>query len=241
MTARSCTSAHPRSRGENRVRIQPRGPGRGSSPLTRGKQRAKSPREKPLRLIPAHAGKTRVGFAVELTQRAHPRSRGENQGQKSSGENVLGSSPLTRGKPHGSSSTQPHPRLIPAHAGKTLTDLERLSAMTAHPRSRGENAVAAIRAPNVGGSSPLTRGKRLLRVIPVQGRRLIPAHAGKTRGDEEPRRGGAAHPRSRGENKVAYLVPKPLHGSSPLTRGKLVVVEVAKGHAGLIPAHAGKT
>ena len=53
-----------------------------------------------------------------------------------------------------------------------------------------------------------------------EARRLIPAHAGKTsfRFSE-----GAllpAHPRSRGENRVAVYGITTTGGSSPLTRGK---------------------
>ena len=49
---------------------------------------------------------------------------------------------------------------------------------------------------------------------------LIPAHAGKTTGNEtsvSPRR---AHPRSRGENRVLVGGDQGRAGSSPLTRGK---------------------
>ena len=51
------------------------------------------------------------------------------------------------------------------------------------------------------GSSPLTRGKRLPKVRDFLRRRLIPAHAGKTRASEGPRIRPRAHPRSRGENR----------------------------------------
>ena len=50
-----------------------------------------------------------------------------------------------------------------------------------------------------------------------------------------------AHPRSRGENESKFMLVLPVHGSSPLTRGKQteVALEVLAGR--LIPAHAGKT
>ena len=51
-------------------------------------------------------------------------------------------------------------RLIPAHAGKT-TEATAISALTqAHPRSRGENVLAAPMIVLIWGSSPLTRGKQ---------------------------------------------------------------------------------
>ena len=50
--------AHPRSRGENTAPDRPTRSWMGSSPLTRGKQRASHRDAPPIRLIPAHAGKT---------------------------------------------------------------------------------------------------------------------------------------------------------------------------------------
>ena len=110
----------------------------------------------------------------------------------------------------------------------------------AHPRSRGENNGSACRPRRRLGSSPLTRGKshRLLDHAETPG--LIPAHAGKMRPRhllQAPRR---AHPRSRGENPSSRLDASTPAGSSPLTRGKFVVVRVSGHHLGLIPAHAGK-
>ena len=50
-------------------------------------------------------------------------------------------------------------RLIPAHAGKTVSLEGAQVQLMAHPRSRGENYdLAGLLARNEG-SSPLTRGK----------------------------------------------------------------------------------
>ena len=50
-----------------------------------------------------------------------------------------GSSPLTRGKLWLLPAIAGGARLIPAHAGKTRCSTPLPTAMTAHPRSRGEN------------------------------------------------------------------------------------------------------
>ena len=71
------------------------------------------------------------------------------------------------------------------------------------------------------GSSPLTRGKRLLVLVGEFVERLIPAHAGKTQVESNAMRTTSAHPRSRGENGDAPIDLGELAGSSPLTRGKL--------------------
>ena len=113
-------------------------------------------------------------------------------------------------------------------------------ASRAHPRSRGENFVAAIDILIGAGSSPLTRGKSSAEGSQPLPSGLIPAHAGKMGhrlGEGGDRR---AHPRSRGEN-AAYVGDVPNDtGSSPLTRGKSRSRRRCIGACRLIPAHAGK-
>ena len=112
----------------------------------------------------------------------------------------MGSSPLTRGKPIDVAGLQTGIRLIPAHAGKTLHSGALIEETRAHPRSRGENAGLHVVGELGQGSSPLTRGKRVLLPDQLRERGLIPAHAGKTRRTAQKRRHKPAHPRSRGEN-----------------------------------------
>ena len=154
---------------------------------------------------------------------------------------VTGSSPLTRGKPSRAIRARARGGLIPAHAGKTATSCARCPPTTAHPRSRGENRPGQRGVLHRVGSSPLTRGKRVLRATGHGIHGLIPAHAGKTdawtRGAENLR----AHPRSRGENAFQAAKKVAARGSSPLTRGKLDADRGSRGRGQLIPAHAGKT
>ena len=180
-TANSSRWAHPRSRGENRVRMSSTLAARGSSPLTRGKLNRRGGDREDFRLIPAHAGKTGQESGLESRPWAHPRSRGENRPSRLRPWSANGSSPLTRGKRRRRSSVLRQVRLIPAHAGKTTASRLSYLTGTAHPRSRGENAASVDFVGVVVGSSPLTRGKRELRRLPADHRRLIPAHAGKTR------------------------------------------------------------
>ena len=131
---------HPRSRGENMPHLIAAASAAGSSPLTRGKPGLNKDCAQPLRLIPAHAGKTERARAVGLATRAHPRSRGENSRAMASAASPLG--------------------LIPAHAGKTRSPTRRPWPSWAHPRSRGENLGYSGSQIARLGSSPLTRGKR---------------------------------------------------------------------------------
>ena len=110
-----------------------------------------------------------------------------------------------------------------------------------YPRSRGENLLLKWRACRSAGSSPLTRGKLRCTGIPIPGRRLIPAHAGKTKASLKISSRLAAHPRSRGKNSAVPCLSYPVVGSSPLTRGKPSRRVTFPLTVGLIPAHAGKT
>ena len=134
-----------------------------------------------------------------------------------------------------------HLGLIPAHAGKTSTGQDLVLASRAHPRSRGENSTCGVSTAIQPGSSPLTRGKQSRSYSARRAIGLIPAHAGKT--FFEPVRAGLAraHPRSRGENPKTRSNSLLGHGSSPLTRGKLLQCLPEGKQQGLIPAHAGKT
>ena len=173
----------------------------GSSPLTRGKPIEGALNPSVGRLIPAHAGKTENGGKAWNKATAHPRSRGENSAGPPSPARSRGSSPLTRGKRRLWALPSLAFRLIPAHAGKTSDQRSDSDGRQAHPRSRGENSWLSSTVANVGGSSPLTRGKRT--VIKNQGLfdGLIPAHAGKTCQQRGGARQRGAHPRSRGENR----------------------------------------
>ena len=135
-----------------------------------------------------------------------------------------GSSPLTRGKLDIVPEVAAVVRLIPAHAGKTVGAGLRLVLDRAHPRSRGENRPKDDAGIQGAGSSPLTRGKHVAAAARPARTRLIPAHAGKTRGAAGLRMSQGAHPRSRGENFVCRNWCWIVLGSSPLTRGKLSIM-----------------
>ena len=196
------TAAHPRSRGENETAEGIEIEARGSSPLTRGKQRIRPARLRDAGLIPAHAGKTPSTGACRGRWRAHPRSRGENNGKNAVLEIREGSSPLTRGKRHGEDGSSTLHGLIPAHAGKTTPGRGAGVGPRAHPRSRGENGYFSLISSASAGSSPLTRGKQQVDVAEANVLGLIPAHAGKTPGPAARSGSGRAHPRSRGENTL---------------------------------------
>ena len=156
-------------------------------------------------------------------------------------QDVIGSSPLTRGKHLLGFPAVPSLRLIPAHAGKTHPAARLHRMIEAHPRSRGENERVVKNFAALSGSSPLTRGKRMRPGLSHRAAGLIPAHAGKTRKRAWKNRQRPAHPRSRGENSGGCDPPQLPRGSSPLTRGKPSHCRFERCGGRLIPAHAGKT
>ena len=172
--------AHPRSRGENGSEAGDEKGSTGSSPLTRGKPVKYADLIGMLRLIPAHAGKTRWPGPGSCRCPAHPRSRGENHRDRLHGHGEWGSSPLTRGKLDTIEALVSQSRLIPAHAGKTCHQPATRHFRAAHPRSRGENVETGVSGVADFGSSPLTRGKLVPGYVHHVHQGLIPAHAGKT-------------------------------------------------------------
>ena len=233
--------AHPRSRGENGCLHRLGNSPTGSSPLTRGKLFIFRLSFCCFGLIPAHAGKTLMGYRPSMRPWAHPRSRGENFFAEPLAKTGAGSSPLTRGKLMWGMPDFFRHGLIPAHAGKTPIHTRAYAYTRAHPRSRGENIDRSIISWNSSGSSPLTRGKLGGCLTSQHVDRLIPAHAGKTLKTPPTPFLTPAHPRSRGENWNDGTHPYEQTGSSPLTRGKRAKITSSPTYKGLIPAHAGKT
>ena len=146
-----------------------------------------------------------------------------------------------RGKQRWIGENGPYGGLIPAHAGKTKLAARRCSVRWAHPRACGENQLQPWAAATPAGSSPRMRGKPGGHVTVVNIRGLIPAHAGKTGGRWSRQRQSGAHPRACGENPARQSNAPASPGSSPRMRGKRGSLSSSKRHAGLIPAHAGKT
>ena len=132
-------AAHPRACGENGCCAILVKHLRGSSPRMRGKRAHEFHGRRALGLIPAHAGKTMARAVSVCPLWAHPRACGENLGKMFFQIAASGSSPRMRGKRLHLLLADREGRLIPAHAGKTLTSCIMLSIASAHPRACGEN------------------------------------------------------------------------------------------------------
>ena len=138
----------------------PSNPDPGSSPHTRG---------------------ARPRSATPRTQTPdHPRIRGEHTYMPEAGFPVVGSSPHTRGARAPRCQGPSLPRIIPAYAGSTSSELASSATMRDHPRIRGEHDKLETVDPIAMGSSPHTRGalETLNLTEDVVG--IIPAYAGST-------------------------------------------------------------
>ena len=131
----------------------------GSSPRVRGKVSHK-PRKRPLkRIIPACAGKSLKSIDKTLKDEDHPRVCGEKHLIRADRPRSKGSSPRVRGKERHPLKRLPHPRIIPACAGKRSSAAPISISRWDHPRVCGEKGASGDDFVEEGGSSPRVRGK----------------------------------------------------------------------------------
>ena len=192
-------------------------------------------------IIPAYAGSTFRAADKASTASDHPRIRGEHENLPAPGQPGFGSSPHTRGAPHGAAETSVYSWIIPAYAGSTSIPVVASSSPADHPRIRGEHGHPDTRLLNLLGSSPHTRGARGINCPFSRRRRIIPAYAGSTSDRSATAGSGGDHPRIRGEHETDTTTSRLRAGSSPHTRGALQVAAFLHLRVGIIPAYAGST
>lgn len=117
---RFAVAAHPRSRGDHIPLVGDDNAVKGSSPLTRGTHEPTDVLLRPLWLIPAHAGTTRLRAVPCSRTWAPPRTRGDDAVMRKAACLASGSSPHTRGRLKAVVENVLAPRLLPAHAGTTV-------------------------------------------------------------------------------------------------------------------------
>ncbi len=166
----------------------------------RGKRRAGGTTHRCRRIIPAHAGQTTCTWATTPSHADHPRACGANMDAGHSVALKSGSSPRMRGKPRPARRSHRWRRIIPAHAGQTVSSGTASSGNTDHPRACGANDLEAKATEDQVGSSPRMRGKPRSIPPPRRRRRIIPAHAGQTIWRQELKVNPPDHPRACGAN-----------------------------------------
>jgi len=153
----------------------------GSSPHTRGTLKLSYFIPGLRRFIPAYAGNTHILGLPAPEKTVHPRIRGEHVVPADAAGVRVGSSPHTRGTLLRLPGYRGAQRFIPAYAGNTGQRSCRTTGPPVHPRIRGEHAVEVGSESATAGSSPHTRGTRVLVVVDIPIPRFIPAYAGNTR------------------------------------------------------------
>ena len=171
---------HPRIRGEHEKDHERPYNAAGSSPHTRGAPGCRGRRPSPCRIIPAYAGSTSCRYPAPRSPADHPRIRGEHDARSVQGPFNTGSSPHTRGAPLRRRPSRHRRRIIPAYAGSTAGPSGRRPSPGDHPRIRGEHQLKNGGTAANQGSSPHTRGARLLDPRRCGAVRIIPAYAGST-------------------------------------------------------------
>ncbi len=178
---------------------------------------------------------------METIATDHPRACGANDAVRRRCYAASGSSPRMRGKQRRTGMTATRPRIIPAHAGQTISPVSGAHGMTDHPRACGANCGGVLDNIKGFGSSPRMRGKPKGDYANVIAGRIIPAHAGQTARHVRAAAAASDHPRACGANRSSIRRRSRVCGSSPRMRGKLfLALSPGKLHR-IIPAHAGQT
>ena len=154
----------------------------------------------PVRIIPAHAGNTRVVSRSIAASRDHPRACGEHSDVAIISGTLIGSSPRMRGTPDSLNNSLNGVRIIPAHAGNTARFAWEYAPNWDHPRACGEHSSNVIFFGVVTGSSPRMRGTHTVMRACLRIGGIIPAHAGNTCRPSNPLTIVWDHPRACGEH-----------------------------------------
>ena len=196
-------------------------------------------------LLPGSSPHTRGApfrrLAALARVRDHPRIRGEHWTPPDGALPFAGSSPHTRGARSPGGARRICRRIIPAYAGSTRRAICGMHSRRDHPRIRGEHAQRHDPKGDFTGSSPHTRGARVVCHEMPLGPGIIPAYAGSTLSPF--RRAGSCqdHPRIRGEHYTLASSFPPDGGSSPHTRGARRADPRQDSENRIIPAYAGST
>ena len=115
-----------------------------------------------------------------ISQRDHPRLRGEHLELIGSNNINVGSPPPTRGTPEKMVLDIYSHRITPAYAGNTLVGIIHSIQYGDHPRLRGEHRSRRSGRRFNRGSPPPTRGTQRVRTVSDGSDGITPAYAGNT-------------------------------------------------------------
>ena len=154
---------------------------------------------------------------------------------------MTGSPPHMRGKVEGTLQALSNMRITPAHAGKRFYGGQKVLNQRDHPRTCGEKIPHLLPVWKISGSPPHMRGKGASALWEVQHSGITPAHAGKSHPQPVQFLFLEDHPRTCGEKMAGNDQQPDGKGSPPHMRGKVALLDFVHIHAGITPAHAGKS
>ena len=131
-------------------------------------------------------------------------------------------------------------RITPAHAGKRERRRALHTLSSDHPRPCGEKYHPHVHAILLLGSPPPMRGKGHDTIGVQNGKRITPAHAGKSSAISSQSSAAKDHPRPCGEKPSNVISISSTAGSPPPMRGKALCSSVTICTGRITPAHAGK-
>ena len=135
----------------------------------------------PVRITPAHAGKSASRCSFGIDSRDHPRTCGEKMLPEGDPGWCFGSPPHMRGKATVRDCDMILVRITPAHAGKSHFATSFHLNRRDHPRTCGEKLYRFWTFSETKGSPPHMRGKGNGRKSFAGKQGITPAHAGKSR------------------------------------------------------------
>ena len=152
----------------------------GSPPRVRGEGAHAGGAQAQRRITPACAGRSSRGAPTACIARDHPRVCGEKDFVIYETPPVLGSPPRVRGEVTPSRVRNRCIRITPACAGRRSTWGPHRCSAGDHPRVCGEKHPRRPRRPSTSGSPPRVRGEADRGRLPVFGRWITPACAGRS-------------------------------------------------------------
>ena len=195
----------------------------GSSPRTRGTLGLPARTGAPGRFIPAYTGNSLLPVGCVILAPVHPRVHGELCRRRHSATTSTGSSPRTRGTPSREGIGFRPGRFIPAYTGNSRTTRRRTCTGSVHPRVHGELIGIILLKLFLFGSSPRTRGTLRKAKADYLDDRFIPAYTGNSRCPLLRSTCYSVHPRVHGELRSRTVRMIEMSGSSPRTRGTLII------------------
>ena len=231
---------YPRARGEAIVNLDNAIETLGLSPRSRGSRFGMWRAGRPIRSIPALAGKPSSQVRRARFCKVYPRARGEAGLEDLFRRPGEGLSPRSRG-----SRRSPPPRRgprgsIPALAGKPWRKPSPSLRVWVYPRARGEAPRGKVGDLSRQGLSPRSRGSRDELRADQRPPGSIPALAGKPVSRASMASSTRVYPRARGEAWTTAGGWRTTTGLSPRSRGSPAASVLQREGWGSIPALAGK-